>query len=710
MPTVSTSSGSRQTDRLTQIRPLWAAIAAVLALAAIPAPAAAQLQAAVAGQVAPAVEGAPGGVSEEVLFNSGLVPALLGAHLGRPVRVTSWPVAPGVREEVDLTRFDVYAPDAKIFGFRNGRPFEVGRSRLVFFKGRAVGAVRRELLVTIDPDTRELSGFAESPEGRSELRRLAHAGGSRYRVAEPDQSLTAAERAEQAAASCGQEQLPAPPRSLFEALAEPASGGQAGAPLLSLGEAAITSLHQAVIAVDTDNEFFYRKWGVKTTSQYQANATNYLASLIAAMTVIYERDFMVRLVQGTTYLRTPPVNAESNFATDPYNQAGSPAKSAQLTEFGDYWKAGCQGTCTGVARALAMMISGKSGGGGSGIAWVGTLCSANYGYSFNQIFINTSTIATASEGRLVGHELGHNFGSPHTHCYSPPVDGCYNANGCYSGAPSCPASTTINGVAKVTGTIMSYCHHLGGCTASSVFHPASVSLLQSKIQNAVNQCIFPVAGAAPMAVSAVTPASGPSTGGTVVTISGSGFVAGGSLAVSVGGAAATNVVRQSATTLTAIAPAHAAATVDIKVTNGSGAAQTLASSYTYAPPAVASGFYTLVPCRVLDTRNPNGPTGGPALAPAVDRVFSVTACGVPADAMAISANLTAINPAGSGAVSVFPGNANHSGTGEISFRAKVSRANNAILPLATDASGTIKVRNLAALPVDFALDVNGYFR
>lgn len=696
--------------RLYPPRAAIAAFVACLMLSSVPAsaaPAAVRLRAAIGGQL----HGVPGNLSEEVVFHTGLVPALLAVHLDRAVRVTAWPVAPGLRADVDLTRFDVYAPGAKIFGFRNGRLVEVGRSRLVFFKGRAVGDERRELLVTIDPDTRELSGFVESPAGRSEFRPLAHRAGNRYRVADPDLFLTPAERASQNNVSCGQELLPAPPRSLFEALAEPASG-QHSTPLRSLSEAAITTMHQAVIAVDTDSEFFYRKWGVKTTAQYQANATNYLASLIAGMTVIYERDFLVRLAQGTTFLRTPPAGAESNFATDPYGQAGTGANVNQLTEFSNYWAAGCGGTCSGVARALAMMISGKSGGGASGIAWLTSLCSASYGYSFSQVFINTSTVASVSEVRLVGHELGHNFGSPHSHCYSPPIDGCYNAqSGCYSGATSCPASTTMNGVANVTGTIMSYCHHLGGCTASSVFHPTSVSLLEPKIQNAVNQCIFPVSASSPMVLSAVAPKTGSTAGGTPLTITGSGFVAGGALAVSVGGVAATNVVRQSATTLTAIAPAHATGTVSIAVTNGSGgAAQTLTNSYFYAPPASSSWFYTLVPCRVLDTRNPTSAVGGPALAPGADRLFPVTGCGVPADAKSISANLTAIDPPGQGALSVFPGNAIYLGTGDVSFRANVSRANNALVLLATDATGTIKVRNLAAFPVHFVLDVNGYFR
>jgi len=42
-----------------------------------------------------------------------------------------------------------------------------------------------------------------------------------------------------------------------------------------------------------------------------------------------------------------------------------------------------------------------------------------------------------------------------------------------------------------------------------------------------------------------------------------------------------------------------------------------------APPGATPGasFYTLTPCRVIDTRNPNGPLAGPSLLAGTDRLF-----------------------------------------------------------------------------------------
>lgn len=83
-------------------------------------------------------------------------------------------------------------------------------------------------------------------------------------------------------------------------------------------------------------------------------------------------------------------------------------------------------------------------------------------------------------------------------------------------------------------------------------------------------------------ISSVTPAAGPLSGGTAITITGTNFV--GTPTVSIGGVACTNVVLVNSTTITCNVPARAtAATVDVVVTttNGSSATTGTANDFTY---------------------------------------------------------------------------------------------------------------------------------
>ena len=122
-------------------------------------------------------------------------------------------------------------------------------------------------------------------------------------------------------------------------------------------------------------------------------------------------------------------------------------------------------------------------------------------------------------------------------------------------------------------------------------------------------------------------------------------------------------------------------------------------------------FYTLAPCRLIDTRNPAGPAGGPALPAGQTRGFALSgACGIPASAKALSVNVTVTQPAAAGYLSVYAADQQPGGTSAISFAAGQTVANNAVLRLSGDGAGAIAV--LAGSPgnVHFILDVNGYFQ
>jgi hypothetical protein len=136
------------------------------------------------------------------------------------------------------------------------------------------------------------------------------------------------------------------------------------------------------------------------------------------------------------------------------------------------------------------------------------------------------------------------------------------------------------------------------------------------------------------------------------------------------------------------------------------------ANVTVLPAGSAIQYYAVTPCRTVDTRGATGPSGGPALAAGgADRVFVLTgACGIPAGASAVSANITVVGPAAPGNLMLYRGDGVLPGTSTISFSPGKTRANNVLLQLALDGTGSVKVHNGSAGSVDLVIDVNGYFQ
>ena len=132
------------------------------------------------------------------------------------------------------------------------------------------------------------------------------------------------------------------------------------------------------------------------------------------------------------------------------------------------------------------------------------------------------------------------------------------------------------------------------------------------------------------------------------------------------------------------------------------------------PPApaqaqVGTSFFTVPPCRVVDTRNADGPFGGPMLAAAASRVFDVAGrCGVSTGAAAISANVTVVGPTSLGHLTFFPAGGTAPVASTINYLAGQTRANNAILTLGAD-GGLAVLAGQPAGAVHLVLDVTGYF-
>jgi glucose/arabinose dehydrogenase len=129
---------------------------------------------------------------------------------------------------------------------------------------------------------------------------------------------------------------------------------------------------------------------------------------------------------------------------------------------------------------------------------------------------------------------------------------------------------------------------------------------------------------------------------------------------------------------------------------------------TYAPSSAS--FYTLSPCRLADTRDPDGPLGGPPIAAGTVRTFSLSgACGLPSTATSVSLNVTATGSPDDGFLSIYPGGQPTPPTSTMNYRAGQTRANNAIVPLG--AGGLLSVFcSQASGGINVILDVNGYFQ
>ncbi len=124
--------------------------------------------------------------------------------------------------------------------------------------------------------------------------------------------------------------------------------------------------------------------------------------------------------------------------------------------------------------------------------------------------------------------------------------------------------------------------------------------------------------------------------------------------------------------------------------------------------AAGTAFYTVTPCRIIDTRNAAGPLGGPALGPNQTRsLASASRCGVSTSATAVAVNVTVVSPAQSGHLTLAPTGIPKPNTTTINFRAGQVRANNAILPLG--AAGGLTVYSSSPGDVHLVVDVNGYF-
>ena len=515
------------------------------------------------------------------------------------VTLQDFPFAPGATGNLVLERFDVVSPEGRILVEGPDGETSLPLLRGTHFEGHLEG----------EPDSRVYVGVPGNflvailqtsaglvyvgPDGPSE--------GPIQHVVRRSDSLRNALLAplewhcdsdELAPAPLGPRSEGAPESGLLAALSKPSAA--------SLSALATSALKDAAVSIETDQELLAKFSG------NVSSMTSYVTTLMAQISVIYERDVSVHLTVNLIQVWT---------TTDPYSKTDP---RGQLDEVGDWWHA--NRPKSSYPRTIVEFLSGKPVTGG--VAWLDVLCmsdfsqNSHWGGGYGVVQVNGAYPSNLWDLIASAHEMGHNFGSPHTHCFSPPIDMCYSGeSGCYSG--------TVVNPGPLGGTIMSYCHLLAGGFGNIDlrFHERCITEQMLLEINSVT-CLTNLAGTAP----------------------------------------------------------------------------------------VATRFYTVNPCRVLDTRNPTGPYGGPAMSANSSRTFAFGGqCGIPTTAKAAFVNVTVTGGTAGGTLRLYPGGTSTPLASTINYGAGQTRANNQAAPLGSAASLAVRCDQSSG-NVQVIIDVNGYFQ
>lgn len=321
-------------------------------------------------------------------------------------------------ELLDLTRFTNLTPGARVVSVdAHGEEHPIDTSGVVLLRGTLAGDPDSVAFLAVTPG--QVSGFIRADGGVRIISSGAAGAGDAVRsVMMADMKLG------DGSPICSVQtdhpgfyprgQVPPAPATLGDA------AGMRGAPC-----------RVARIAMDSDYEF---------TNLFRGNAVlaaAYIQTLMAASSMIYERDVNVRFV--IPYIRVFTAN------NDPYS--GNNGTIDFLFEMRDHWNVAMRH----IPRETVHGLSGRSLGGG--VAYVNALCSGDFAHGVSANMKGAFPLPVVDNSNqnwdlmVVSHELGHNFGSGHTHDgYSPAIDGC--------GDGDCGAA--------LDSTIMSYCHLCAG--------------------------------------------------------------------------------------------------------------------------------------------------------------------------------------------------------------------------------------------------------
>ncbi len=238
------------------------------------------------------------------------------------------------------------------------------------------------------------------------------------------------------------------------------------------------------------------------------NTVNYMTGVYNVVKTLYGNDGINTTISEIFVWNTP-----DSYPTTSTSDALSAFRAARANNFNGN---------------LAHLVSRGAPTGG-GIAYLDVTCNKSFAFAYSYIYQNYSQFPTYSwTVMVIAHEMGHNLGSPHTHNCSWDVNGDGVAgemiDGCGPQAGYSEGNCTTAPLPANGGTIMSYCHLIGGVgiNLNNGFGPLPKARIQNRVYNAT--CLTACSNCAHTVSITKTDVvcNGASTGSATANVSGSG--------------------------------------------------------------------------------------------------------------------------------------------------------------------------------------------
>ncbi len=351
----------------------------------------------------------------------------------RRVTLRGVPIGRGESIDVEVEVFDIFTADAQVVLGTAAGEVPMGRPDVVLLRGTVLGEEGSSVFLGIsDVMTHgmiQVGGVKYYVSSGP-----TNANGGVMAFAEADLPKNPGARA----FVCGADEIHQPlalPPGMAKVRAEGGTGSPRGA----------IACRSARVAVDTVWEHTRDLFGGDAH-----RAAIYDTILFGAISEIYTRDMNLHI--AVPFLRVWSADI------DPY----SPAANDVLGQFRNHWVS----SMGSVQRTLAHVLTTDGLNGAGGVAYLNVVCNNSFGYGASGYLGGSFPYPLADNNGgnwdlvVVSHELGHNFGSVHTHDYNPPIDGCGLGDCSQAGA----------------GTIMSYCHTCAGGLGNIAlhFHPLNI--------------------------------------------------------------------------------------------------------------------------------------------------------------------------------------------------------------------------------------------